>query len=152
MVVDGIGLILPWLLNVGFMVVICGYVGIGKQDRYIVLTVFGLLRASISGLGTNMNYFAQAWTSLGRISDYINTAHSTNPLNQPLIPSQPNPTSKYLTNERIQDQTQIPTLSTLLQIAKQTNPHLPIFLLFLTSLVFTSHFMYSYCAKSILIG
>jgi hypothetical protein len=84
-----------------------------------VLTVFGLLRASISGLGTNMNYFAQAWTSLGRISDYINTAHSTNPLNQPLIPSQPNPTSKYLTNERIQDQTQIPTLSTLLQIANK---------------------------------
>ena len=78
MVVDGIGLILPWLLNVGFMVVICGYVGIEKEDRYLVLTVFGLLRTSVSGLGTNMNYFAQAWTSLQRITNYLNSIHNNN--------------------------------------------------------------------------
>lgn len=71
MVVDGIGLILPWVLNVTFMIVIYGFVGLRKEDRYFVLTVFGLLRSSVSGLGTNMNYFAQAWSSLMRISDFI---------------------------------------------------------------------------------
>lgn len=81
MAVEGVGLILPWLINVVFMVVVYGLVGMDKDQRYFVLIVFGLLRGSISGLGTNMNYFAQAWSSLQRISNFINQSSSQNSLN-----------------------------------------------------------------------
>lgn len=71
MIVDGIGLILPWVLNVLLMVMIYGVVGMNQEDKYFVLMIFGLLRSSISGLGTNLNIFAQAWSSLYRISSYL---------------------------------------------------------------------------------
>ncbi len=72
MIIDGIGLILPWVLDVGLMVIIYGIVGMDQQSKYYVLIIFGLIRSSIVGLGTNLNIFAQAWSSLTRISNYLN--------------------------------------------------------------------------------
>jgi len=76
MFVDGVGLILPWVLNVLLMIFIYGFIEMEADQLYFVLIIFGLLRTSISGLGTNMSLFAQAWSSLNRISSLISLSNS----------------------------------------------------------------------------
>lgn len=72
MIVDGISIILPWFINVGLMATVYGVIGLDSKEKYFVLLVLGLLRISITGLGSNMSIFGQAWSSLSRISLYLN--------------------------------------------------------------------------------
>lgn len=73
MLMDGVGHILPWILDIGLMVIVYGIVDMDNSQRYFVLIIFGLVKASIPGLGLNFNLFAQAWSGLGRISNYLNS-------------------------------------------------------------------------------
>jgi hypothetical protein len=72
MIVEGVNIILPWFINVGLMATVYGIVGLDDNEKYFVLFVLGILRVSISGLGSNMCIFSQAWSSLTRISSYLN--------------------------------------------------------------------------------
>ena len=83
MVIDGVGVAVPWLLNTFLMVLIYGMEELSGGDRFWVLTVFGLLRISISGLGYNMNLLAQIANSISRINAFVTnnlySLHMDNP-------------------------------------------------------------------------
>lgn len=81
MVVDGASVVLPWFINVLLMATVYGIVDLPTQDKYFIMLLLGLLRISITGLGSNMSLFAQQWVSLSRISACINdnyNIHKTN--------------------------------------------------------------------------
>ena len=76
MIVDGVSIILPWFINVGLMATVYGVIGLDNKQKYFVLLVLGLLRISVTGLGSNMSIFGQAWSSLSRISLYLNIKYN----------------------------------------------------------------------------
>ena len=71
MLIDGLGVSVPWVINTFLMVLIYGLDDLSSNDRIWVLTIFGLLRISISGLGYNMNLVAQIKNSLQRINHFL---------------------------------------------------------------------------------
>jgi hypothetical protein len=151
MVLDGIGLMLPFLVDVALIVLIYCIVGMTQQDRYFVLVTFGLARASISGLGTYMNMFAQSWGNLQRISYYLShcgtgqTPGSDDELLR-VIGDRSKKSSEF---ERMGKGAK---LSDTLKMAERSVPFIRFKLALMVVLVFGSNFMYGFCAKSIIEG
>lgn len=62
---------MPWILNTSLTILVYGIVDMPNDTKYFVLITFGLIRTSISGLGRNLNLFAQSWSSLSRITIFL---------------------------------------------------------------------------------